>query len=293
MLGTASPERTKERGFALFTAIWIVALASVITLAITALVRSYVLTSAAANDSFRLEAAAEAGVTMAVAELLTPDSDSLWPKDGSSREMRFDGYSLTVQIRDTAGLVDLNTASRDVLVLLYRAAGASDALSERLADETVDWRDADHTPTGPGGEAEVRDAGGGSFGPKNALFAAQEEVLQLADFDPRLLDAVLRLSTLHSGLVGVDPNFAPAELLEAMGLPAGRDAAALAASGSERRFLSGSSHRAFVIEVTASNTRGARFVRRATVHINRSGAPPFDVLEWSSPRAQPTTEADT
>jgi len=279
-------QREKKRGFALFTAIWIVALATVITMAISSLVRSYVQLSASATTSVHLEAAAEAGLTLAINELLNPNENQPWPRDGSAHDVEFDDFALTIQIRDAAGLVDLNTASRDLLAVLFESAGADTTLARRLADQAVDWRDPDRTPTGSGGEADIYNTYDRQRGPKNAPFVALEEIVQLPDFAPRMFDQIQRLATLHSGLVGVDPTAAPQPLLDVIGIEPGFNALAMSSTGPARRLLAASNHTAFVIEIAAADARGSTILRRVTVRLNRSSLPPFKILDWSSPRAR-------
>ena len=102
----------RSRGAALLLVMWLVLLLS-------GLVAGYALAarieSLQGNGSARgvvAREAARAGIEYAAMRMLDPDPKRRWVPDGRGYRFPFDGVQVQVEVRDEAGKIDLNGATR-------------------------------------------------------------------------------------------------------------------------------------------------------------------------------------
>ncbi len=89
---------------------------------------------------------------------------------------------------DLSGLLDLNTADDQTIERLMVEVGIEPDPARRLASQIIDWRDPDSFRL-PGG-AERDDYRPFGVVPRNAPFAAPEELLYLPDMTPQRFEAI-------------------------------------------------------------------------------------------------------
>lgn len=197
----------KQRGMALITAIWILAVLVVLVGGFAAMVHSE--TQIARNFGQLAQArwAARAGIHRAEAEVLHIAESPVTTLEGSRLELTAEDEnvelgpaSYTAVITDEAGKVNLNTASAEVLATL---------LTEEVADAVIDWRDEDSTPQPLGAEDDYYSGLATPYRCKNAPFTTVREVLlvkgmTLEDLtapvteDGQTLEALLTVSSWDS-----------------------------------------------------------------------------------------------
>lgn len=274
-LGGALPPRG-ERGFALVAVIWIATLLAVVAFIFTTSVRSYISSAEADLATAGAEALAEAGVNLAVLDLVTSagiDGRRRFPVDGSSVVCRLgDGDLLTLSVRDEAGKADLNVASDGLLRALFMGLGLSRPDADARVDAIGDFKDSDSDKRLNGAETDEYAAAGMIAGPKNAAFDAVEELAGIPGFDGELVRKLRPFLTVHSGQDGIDPGSVSAELAAALrrGYEDGQDALPSLLDGSSPLpppFVSASTQRVFGIQSEVRTARGARFVREAVVSL--------------------------
>ena len=83
------------------------------------------------------------GLNRALLELMAGSGDQHWRFNGEIHELQQGQGRLRIAIRNAAGLVDLNRASRDTLFKLFTLIDSSTEQRARLLDALGDWRDAD------------------------------------------------------------------------------------------------------------------------------------------------------
>src|SRR5262249_27770542 len=88
------------------------------------------------------------------------------------------------------------------------------ARADAIVDAILDYRDGDGIKRPKGAEEAEYRAAGRAQGPKNAPFAAMEELGQVLGVDAALLEKLTPFVTAHSGKEGVDPAAAPRRLIE-------------------------------------------------------------------------------
>ena len=282
MLGRQAPSRFgPDGGFALIAAIWMATLLAVVASVFTSSVRSYISDHSAARATAEAEMLAEAGVNLAVLDLVQSGPHGTvrrFPIDGSAVACQLPGSGiLAIRVRDEAGKVDLNAATDPLLKALLTGAGLTPTAVSTKIEAIADYKDGDTSRRLNGAEADEYLAAGRLIGPKNAPFDAIEELSDVFGFNSELYNQLRPHVTLYSGQDGVDPAVASRELLTLLTRGAG-DSAFDTPSLLESTFASSalilppqfttvSTKRAFSIEVEARTERGAHFVREAIVSL--------------------------
>lgn len=92
-------------------------------------------------------------------------------------DVRIGDRVYTVELRDAAGLLDINSAKNDVLRRYFEAVGLSGRVVAELADQIEDWRDTDTVTRSDGAEQERYDREGITC--RNGPFESIDELLFL------------------------------------------------------------------------------------------------------------------
>lgn len=286
-----SAARTRARGAALLLVLWLVVL-------LTALVGGFALVARVEHLQGRVlvrglvaQNAARAGLEYAMTRLVEVQPERRWRPDGQPYPWRYAGVEVEVRIVDESGKLDLNQTDAGVLAGLLEALGSDPADAARLAAAIIDWRDPDPL-TQPAGGAEDPDyaSAGRPYGAKDAAFEGIAELEQVLGFTPQLYALVAPNVTVHSGLPRPQPEFAPAPVLEAIGLDGEALVAQRAAPpGTAPLPGGGAGHSGtYSIESLARLADGRESLLRAVVRAGGS-APgmAYTVLDWeegASPR---------
>lgn len=284
--GRAIRHRGRERGIALLAVVWVVALLAVMALDVLAAARREAGLASDHALRARLDAAAEAGIALAVHGLL---AEAASPGPGQARRrgprpvepMEFEGIALAIAVEDEAGKIDLNQAPPRVLRGLFEALGLPAPRAAALAEAILDWRDTDEVPR-PGGGAEAPQyrAALSPVPPRDGAFRSVEELVHVQGMTPDLLALAAPWLTVHAQREAVDRAVAGPVAMQAAGAaqapeppPAlrrggGGGGAATAEDGMEGR--------AFRIRVEARSAEGeARRVREAIVRLTGDRREPY------------------
>lgn len=214
-----APPARRARGAALLLVLWLIAL-------LTALVGAFALSAQVEGLQGRVlvrglaaTSAARAGVEYAITRVQLDDPRRQWLPDGRVHTWRYAGADVEVRITDENGKVDLNQAQQPLLAALLGALGIEQIEAGRLAAAIIDWRDPDPLSQ-PAGGAEDPDyaSAGRAYGAKDSAFESVAELEQVLGFTPELYARVQPLVTVHTGRPQPDPAFAPAEVLDALGM---------------------------------------------------------------------------
>jgi len=269
--------RSGQRGLALLAVIWAVGLLAVMAMDVLLAARRESRQRIEMGEHARLEAAAQAGLALAVRALLqTPPGDAAGPHS-------FDGSRIFVQVEPEAGKVDLNRAAPELLQAVFEAAGQPRPQARAWAALITDWRDNDQSPEAGGGMevAEYRRQGRTVL-PRDAEFQSVRELLELPGMTPELLDLVATGLTVHG--LAVEPEFrlAPPLVRAAMlaarrrsGTPA-EPPAGQPPAGARRAGLAG---QAFTLRIEAQRPSG-RVAHVAVVRLTGHRRAPYWVQDW-------------
>lgn len=229
--------RSSEQGMILITVLWIVLILSIISFSLAAAVRVEVASSNQSFDSerafFMAKGAAEVVYNAFAKKEEIPESPHIRRDDGDYVFL-FDSGEARVRFESSAGLIDLNGATDQLLGSMFDSLGLAQETRNRLVDAILDWRDTDDLPHLYG--AEVNDYPGNTPGrpsrPRNAAFQSVDELLLLKNMTPELfygsfivdtatgqyrrVPGVRELVTVNSGAAKVDVNEATAAVLAAL-----------------------------------------------------------------------------
>jgi general secretion pathway protein K len=289
------PRSPNERGFALVTVLWIAGLLAVMTASLSLSARTNVRVAANLAENARAEALADAGVTLAMLDLMAqrrarqpqPQPQPRFPL-GTSLSCSIAGEgTLRISIADEAGKIDVNTAGIPLLHALLVGLGEPAERAAQLADAIFDYRDADDRRMANGAEnAEYRAAGMGWL-PKNGPLQSLDELGQVHGMTPELQARMRPHITVHTDLAGLDVSRANERLIALLRTGLQGSAGAFgsfpefhAAVALPAMFVAASQRRFFSLRIVARTLTEAVFVREAIVDLGPPNLPRQLFLRW-------------
>src|SRR5262245_20428270 len=274
----------KDRGFILVAVLWLLALLTLVALALTTSVRLDVRARGQLGRHAEAEALAD-GLMRLVALRLgdrdrRPLAEAGIATDGTPLRCSHDQASVEIAVNDVGGLVDINTAPQLLLEWLLLRLDLAPVRARALAAAIVDFRDADDVPSGPeGAERAAYRAAGLGHGPKNAPFETVTELDQVLGVTAPLLDRLRPLVTVYGRQAGIDPWRAPRELLVISSQSDGAEKPAPANVPSE--FRMSSKGLAYQVILRVSMAHGGRFARETVLEPARTAPLGFRLREWT------------
>ena len=280
------PEQT---GIALVLVLWLLTLLTILAAGYSYAMRTETKLTIHGVELAKARAIAEAGLWLAVADLLKPQLQRQWLTDGTLYKLDFGGGQIHLRLQDEAGRIDLNTADGALLRgLLEKAVQPGDDVDFML-NAILDWRDPDKLRRNPG--AEDGDYEYAGYGAKGAPFNSIEELRLVAGMTNDIFARIYPTLALHSRQPGIHPQVAPRKVL--LSLPGADeeqiDAFLLARSnrnesvppqlGIDNRFFSGASGIAF--NITSEGITGhSKLKLDVVITLNQDARLPYSVLSW-------------
>ena len=287
-----------DRGFVLLVVLSVVGLLALVVATFANIARTQVKAAAASVESARAEALADAGVNLAILDVMAA-------RENSAPQRRFalnavpltcslegDAAALTIAIQDEAGKVDLNIGSEALLRALILGAGVTGG--EAAVDAILDFRDTDDDRRPSGAERAEYRAAGRAQGPKNAAFFVVEELAGVLGMTQADVDRLRPFVTIYSGQTAIDPSTASSALLEVLSRGVG-EAGGLSFKGSAGggarwafagaplppELIAASIRRAFSVRSEARMPSGTVFVREAVVELGPTRSAAYVVRRWN------------
>jgi general secretion pathway protein K len=295
-----------QSGVALVIVLWMLVLLTIIAVTYSNTTRTGTLSTAHFVQTAQARTLAEAGIWLAVNELLKPDGGQRWRKDSTRYTVPFSDGEITLRIQDESGKIDLNSARSELLYSLLQSLDIDMQGAERLnvLQAILDWRDRDNLPRQSGAEdAEYRQRGL-DYGAKDGPFNAVDELLLVLGMTHEVYKKMHPALTIHSHQPGVVPEVAPREVL--MALPnitpesadnylATRSQGELttpALTGVDPRYFSRVRGNTFSISSTGQRA-GSRYTVTAVLTLHRNSYPLYSILSWTENSLSLTGEEDT
>jgi general secretion pathway protein K len=299
----ARPARSRERGWALISVLWVTAMLGMMAAATQDLTVTSVRAERRALTRAHLDEDLDAATIRAILALDDARPGSRCRIDTQPFPVTFDGVTMTVTVQDEDGKFDLNQADDDTLAPLFQSVGVDQKTANVLADRIVEWRteaNSDDTHTLHGGTDADYGAAGLLWRPRHDDFQSVSEVRLVLGMTPQIYERVRPALTVYSRNDSPDEDVAPRYVLNAIypGNPAQVDKimAAHAGVGSQANvqtdddsdsngggatISSGTdlSGRSFEIDVDA-NYNGRHMVRRTVVLMTGDTTKPFLVEHW-------------
>lgn len=273
-------------------ALWLLALLSLMAGAHSYALRTETWLTIHAQDRARARAAAEAGVWLAVADLLSPPSAQRWPRDGTPIEVNFEAGTIGLRIQDEAGLIDINSADDALLQGLLADAGRPGQDVTSLFDALQDWRDPDPDRRTAGAEDE--DYLHAPYDAKDGPFNSIEELRRVSGMSDMLYRNIRGAVTIHSMQPGINPALAPRAVLEAIpgsradlvdAYLAGRHEPGQTATITDTDHHYFNARQGLTLTITSTGRVGRGNLRLdVVVALDRDRTPPYSVLGWRESR---------
>lgn len=273
----------QQRGIALVMVLWLLVLMTVIASSHSRNIRTETRLAFNHVESGKARNLAEAGVYHAIMELLVADNKERWPVNGSIHHVRFDDGVAAISIRDTRGLVDINTAHGATLDTLLAGAGIEDEQQrQQLVDATLDWRDKDNLKHMYGAEDDDYRHAGLQWGARDDLFTSIEEFRYVLGMTNPLFEYLAPYLTVHSGETDINPDYAPQWLIDVFNLKRNISASAGQPAPGASSTLQ--------ISVLVTTTGGTTASLGAVVQLSAKKDEPYKVLSWRTPARSPAKE---
>ncbi|MCY3751506.1 MAG: type II secretion system protein GspK, partial [Gammaproteobacteria bacterium] len=204
-----------QAGIALVLALWLLLLISIMAAGYGYAMRTETMLTIHGVEAAKARGVAEAGLWLALADLLKPQSARRWRTDGSRYQVNFGGNNINLSIQDEAGKIDLNAADEALLRGLLETAAAPGADVTFLLHAILDWRDPDRLRRNPGAEDSDYETAG--YGAKDGPFNSVEELRWVAGMTDDVYGMIRPAVTIHHPLQpGINPDVAPREALAAI-----------------------------------------------------------------------------
>jgi general secretion pathway protein K len=275
-----------RRGMVLVVVLWTIALCSALAMAAAVSFRSFVDVAVVDKDRVQGDALLTAGLEVAAGMATDWANRPLL-----DRETRFDlsTGSVSAQVNDEGGRIDLGKAPADLLAPLLLSVGAPPAQANSVAQSIVNWRNL--LAAKVTGLSTLR-----RHQSSEGFFTDVDQVAEVPGMRPEWVEAIRPLTTVF-GAETVNPLTAPAGVIAA--LPGvGRDQLAtfLAARRSEpndaarltamlgpaQRFVAAKPQHVASIRLTAALADGyAAAAKAVIVLLPHDRRQPYHVLAWT------------
>lgn len=202
------PARGSCNGFILVPVLWVLAFLALVSAILTRTVSNDL--KAASNALHQADAEllsdgiARLTVRYVVAKGISANQSGAFKLSGEPLSCRVGDSVASISVVLAAGLIDVNTASQDVLEALFTELGA--ASPSGLAAALIDFRDPDSEAIPQGAEATDYTAAGLPYGPKNANLDVVGEIDQIIGITPEIVERALPLLTTQSHQTAPDTS---------------------------------------------------------------------------------------
>jgi general secretion pathway protein K len=156
--------------------------------------------------------AARAGLEIAGLMLRSGELEALGT---GVRAITLDDATVTIEVVNERGRIDLNGAPEELFAGLFRALGEEGEMADGLAARIVDWRDPDDDVREGGAEVGAY-RGSGLAAPRNGPFIHPLELASVLNMPPALVQRALPYVTVGNPYGHVDPFVADALVLQAL-----------------------------------------------------------------------------
>jgi len=216
-----------KRGSILIIVLWSLFFLAALALAIDSYVRPRLNLGGRLLREARIHYYAVAGVKQAMLELERDDTElydsfnDSYYIDKQELEKKLDGGEFKVRLTDESGKINLNKATKDILVnILEIFAETSSGEAEELSDSILDWRDEDDDVRDNGAEDGYYSMHHPGYECKNADFELIEELLLVKNMTTEIFDKIKpRVTVYGEGTVNI--NVVDAAMLECLGMSEG------------------------------------------------------------------------
>ncbi len=205
--------QSRESGFILVVVLWILAALAALASSYLVYVDNAAFATRINDDRLRIRNAISTGVELAAYQLLAAPDEARPPQGAFT--VRLAQSTINVSFLSESARIDLNAAPKALLAGLFTAVGASSSSAATFADRIVGWRKkADGAGQNP--EAADYTGAGLDYRPRQGPFQNVLELPLVLGIPPYIVERVLPLVTIYSGIGQIDVRIAPPEVLSAL-----------------------------------------------------------------------------
>ncbi|BBB96332.1 general secretion pathway protein GspK [Bradyrhizobium elkanii] len=278
-----------NRGFVIVAVLWILLALSSLAIIFSAYLAASARALAASDLSLQTEALVSAGLELTAYQLTLTDEKTR-PQYGAF-QFGLDDASVGVTFTSEAGRLDLNYASKEMLIGLFVVLGARKDAAAEYADRIAGWR----TRPAPGSEnVEAARYNALGYSPRQGLFTHVNELALVAGIPEAFVDRVLPFVTVFNGGPDVDPTIAAPEVALAVDKASGKDQdgfgtrpaspngiAAAAQAPNQQSAASTAQSPCYRIAISIRFRNGHRTTSEAVIALGDK-VEPYRVLSWQN-----------
>ncbi|NNC67391.1 MAG: hypothetical protein HKN83_05090 [Gammaproteobacteria bacterium] len=269
--------RASSKGFALITVLWITAFLAVIAGSVSYQARASLGLASNVVASFKTKHAAEGALLLTVDKLIKRDELQGYVLKNPNFNYELDNLTISVEVADESGKVDLNLASVDLIKSLFVAVGVNEKVSSSIADAIADWRDQDNLKRADGAEDQDYAANGLLYEAKDDEFDSIDELSLVLGVTPEIFNRVKPHITVYAQDIGVNTTLASVVVKNAVQNIIGTSNSDETSSD----YISSTGGLIYTLRVKATDPSGLSTVITSIVRLQRGNIfEPFAILGW-------------
>ena len=204
--------RNRKNGFALLVVIWGIGLISLLVLSFVSNSHSRLITAYNKVYSEKASLILDGIINITSANILkdslsTDASNTQLNYNNNFKTCKFDEAAIAITISSENGKVDLNLASRELLIRVFTGLALNKKVAEQISDNIINYR-TDKSSLSILSPANQKKP----FLPKHSIFESVMELDQVEGIDQDLFKKIIPIFTVHSRNTGIDPSKAPPAL---------------------------------------------------------------------------------
>jgi general secretion pathway protein K len=209
-----SSPKSPESGFILVVVLWILAALAALATSYLVYVDNAAFATQVNDDRLRIRNAISTGIELTAYQLLAAPDETRPPQGAFT--VRLAKSTINVNFMSESARIDLNAASKGLLQGLFAAVGATPPQAASFADHIVAWRKEADPAGQTGGEVEAYKEAGFNYAPRQGPFQNVLELPLVLGIPPYIVERVLPLVTVYSGIGQIDVRVAAPEVLSAL-----------------------------------------------------------------------------
>ncbi len=269
--------RASSKGFALITVLWITAFLAVIAGSVSYQARASLGLASNVVASFKTKHAAEGALLLTVDKLIKRDELQGYVLKNPNFNYKLDNLTISVEVADESGKVDLNLASVDLIKSLFVAVGVNEKVSSSIADAIADWRDQDNLKRADGAEDQDYASNGLLYEAKDDEFDSIDELSLVLGVTPEIFNRVKPHITVYAQDIGVNTTLASVVVKNAVQNIIGTSNSDETSSD----YISSTGGLIYTLRAKATDPSGLSTVITSIVRLQRGNIfEPFAILGW-------------
>ncbi len=209
-----SKTNSANRGFILVAVLWILAALAALASIYSVYVGNTVFGARITDDQLRIRNAISTAIELTAYQLLAAGpADARAPQGAFS--VQLPRSTIDVTFVSESARINLNTAPKALLAGVFVAVGVTSSNAATFADRIVGWR-TNEDDAGQNGEARLYKEAGYDYTPRQGPFQNVLELPLVLGIPPSIVERVLPLVTVYSGVGQVDIRVASPEVLSAL-----------------------------------------------------------------------------